>query len=257
VGTVECSDPRARNGRCRRLGADDLAELHRHFADHRCARAADSLIDRYGCHARALARRFYRGRESLEDLEQVAFEALLRALERFDVERGIPFVAFAEPSISGTLKRFYRDRGWGMLVPRWVHELTPQLKRASEELRHELGREPTIDEIADRVDVPRQRVEHAMGTATARETDSLDVEIVARRSPVGSDDRVMEAAENRIAVHQVIDLLDTEDRQLVSMYFDDELTQSEIGARIGVSQVQVSRQLRRVVDHLRTQLVPA
>jgi RNA polymerase sigma-B factor len=127
VGNVECSDPRTRD-RGGRLPAHDLAELHRHFADHRCPRAADALIERYGCHARALARRFYRGRESLEDLEQVAFEALLRALERFDVDRGIPFVAFAEPSISGTLKRFYRDRGWGILVPRWVHELTPRAR---------------------------------------------------------------------------------------------------------------------------------
>jgi RNA polymerase sigma-B factor len=107
------------------------------------------------------------------------------------------------------------------------------------------------------VGVDRDRVERAMETALARETDSLDVEIISRRSPVGRDDRVMEAAENRIAVHQVIDLLDAPDRELVSMYFDDELTQSEIGARIGVSQVQVSRQLRRVVDRLRTQLVPA
>lgn len=250
--------------RCRRCAdtgparpsADQFEELHRRFADHRCTDASPLLIDRYGHHAVAMARRFYRGRESLEDLEQVAFEGLLRALERFDVDRGVPFVAFAKPSIAGTLKRFYRDRGWGMPVPRWMHELTPSLQQARHELGQEAGREPTVDELADRLGLPVSRIERALCGARARETDSLDGRPERPRDPTATNDQALESAENRVAVHQVIDLLGSEERQLLDMYFTLDLTQSEIGARIGVSQVQVSRQLRRLVDQLRAQLVP-
>lgn len=252
--------PRVRCARCRSEGRPDsteLTELHRRFSDHRCPDAAPALVDRYAHHAEAVARRFYRGREPLEDLEQVALEGLLRALERFDPDRGVPFAAFAKPSMAGTVKRFYRDRGWSVSLPRWMHEITPSLRQAHHDLRQEEGREPTVHELAERLGIPVRRIERAMRGAATRETDSLDLATEHRRDPTGTTDRQLESAENRVAVTQVIDLLGTGERELLDMYFGRELTQSEIGARTGVSQVQVSRQLRRVLDRLRAELVSA
>lgn len=230
----------------------DHVLLHRH--DDRDAR--DRLVGHYQGHARSLAKRFYRQREPLEDLQQVALEALLLALQRFDPEHRKPFFGFANPTIVGSLRRHYRDIGWSVRVPRRVHDLASTMRDATELLTQDLGRPPTTTELADLMGIAEEEVDQAQAAMGARSPDSLDAPL-GERDPAdvfGAEDRNLGLAENWVAVQQVLTLLPDSDRELLHLYFAEELTQTEIAERTGVSQMHVSRSLSRILRQIRSHL---
>ena len=219
------------------------------------------LIAHYLPHARRLARRLHRSGEPLEDLEQVAAEGLLLAIERFDPSRGLPFLAFANPTIVGSLKRHYRDMGWSVRVARRVHDMAGPLRDATEMLGQDLGRSPTDHEIADLLGCDPTEIDAIRAVEQLRTPASLD------RAHVGSDgsqrsmadelglaDGALEVAERRLAAEQVIAMLEPENRELIGLYYQDGLTQAQIAQRLGVSQMQVSRLLERILSQLRSHL---
>jgi RNA polymerase sigma-B factor len=221
--------------------------------------ARAELVARYETHARALARRFYRHREPLEDLVQVALEALLLALDRFDPGRRMPFLGFANPTIVGSLKRYYRDAGWSVRVPRRVHELTRPVREAADMLHQDLGRPARPAEIAELLGVPEERVIEALDATSARSLASLDAPVTAEASSavqrgLATNDPMLRSVENRTALLQVVALLEDEDRVLLDRYFGQSLSQQQIAELMGVSQMQVSRSLARVLRRLRSHL---
>ena len=221
--------------------------------------ARDELVGRYENHARALARRFYRHREPLEDLVQVALEALLLALDRFEPERRMPFLGFANPTIVGSLKRYYRDAGWAMRVPRRVHELTRPVREAADLLHQDLGRAPTPLEIADLVGVSEERVIEALDATSVRALASLDAPASAEASSsvqrgLASSDPMLRSVENRATLQQLAEMLDEDDRLLLDRYFGQSMSQQQIAELTGVSQMQVSRSLAKVLRRLRSHL---
>lgn len=223
--------------------------------------ARDELVARYQAHARALARRFYRHREPLDDLVQVAMEALLLALDRFDPDRRMPFLGFANPTIVGSLKRYYRDAGWSMRVPRRVHELTRPVREAADLLHQDLGRGPTPGEIADLLGVDEERVIEALDASSVRSVASLDAPVTTEASSavqrgLAATDPMLRSVENRTALEQVVELLDDDDRVLLDRYFGQNLSQQQVADLMGVSQMQVSRSLARVLRRLRSHLPP-
>jgi RNA polymerase sigma-B factor len=247
-------------GQARRPAVDlDLWATHVRYARRQDAEALTVLVDRYRAHAEAQARRHYRRGEPIDDLTQVALEALLLALQRFDPERRKPFLAFAKPTIVGSLRRHFRDAGWAIRVPRRVHELATPVRDAQELLTHDLGRQPSPGEVADFIGVDEQEVLDALTAEDARMTSSLDatdpVTGMQAEQLIGRPDRGFTGIENRTALQQSIALLSSDDRELLELYFVEERTQSEIAEVLGCSQMQVSRLLRKAVRRLRRHMV--
>lgn len=239
----------------------DLWDLHVRYARTRDEATLAALVERYRPHAEAQARRLYRRGESIEDLNQVAYEALVLALQRFDPDRRKPFLAFAKPTIVGSLRRHFRDAGWAIRVPRRVHELATPVRNATELLTHDLGRAPTPGEVADFIGVDEREVLEAMTAEDARATTSLDAPDATTglhtEQVVGYPDRGFVGIENRTALFQSLERLSDDDRALLQMYFIDERTQTQIADVLGCSQMQVSRLLRKAVRQLRRHMVGA
>lgn len=217
------------------------------------------LVREYEPYALALAHRMHRNREPIEDLEQIAREGLIASLDRFDPEFGIPFPAFATPTVLGALRRHFRDHGWAIRVPRRVHEITIARHRSADRLTGQLGRTPTSEEIAQDLGIPVEVLVQAEGAAVARTPVSFD-------APVGSDgitigDLVAEpdagllSSDNHLALRDALATLGRRDREILDLYFVKELTQSEIATRFGVSQMQISRWLTNTIGRLRGQMV--
>jgi RNA polymerase sigma-B factor len=248
-------------GNAVRPGVDPEAwDLHVRYArDPDDDRVLAALVERYRAYAESQARRLYRGAESLDDLTQVAYEALVLALQRFEPERQRPFLAFAKPTIVGSLRRHVRDAGWAIRVPRRVHELAGPVRDATELLTHDLGRAPSPGEVADVIGLDESEVLEAMAAEEARATQSLDAPDRATGLPteqvVGRPDRGFAGIENRTALFQSLELLSDDDRVLLQRYFVEELSQAEIAESLDCSQMQVSRLLRKAVRKLRRQIV--
>jgi RNA polymerase sigma-B factor len=204
--------------------------------------------------ARHLARR-YRGRAELDDLEQVASLALLKAIDRFDPTRGLEFSTFAYPTILGELKRYFRDLGWTVRVPRELQELTLRLDALRETLTGELGRSPTVAELAERAGTTVEHVVEAISAGSAHHPDSLDrplsedgdlaIDVVAAH-----DDPGFARAENAVVVDGLLATLSEREREVLRLRFEQDLTQAEIGRRLGVSQMHVSRLIRQSIASL-------
>jgi len=208
--------------------------------------------------AKTLARRYNGGGEPLDDLVQVASLGLLKAIDRFDPERGLAFSSFAVPTILGELKRHFRDKGWSLRVPRDLQELTMRVERASDLLVHELRRAPTPSEIADRLGVSIEQVVEAHQAAGAYRADSLDRVISdddqdGRRAgdSLGGEDPGYRQAEHSATLGSLMSVLSERERELLRLRFAEDLTQAEIGDRLGISQMHVSRLLRHAVAQLR------
>ncbi|MDP9385766.1 MAG: SigB/SigF/SigG family RNA polymerase sigma factor [Actinomycetota bacterium] len=222
------------------------------------ARAA--AVDAFMPLVRSLARRYQRGEEPLEDLEQVASLGLLKAIDGFDLERGTAFASFAVPTIVGELRRHFRDKGWTIRVPRELQELSLRVNKEQEQASSELGRPPTPAELAARLDVPVERVLEAREASHAMRPVSLDRPAL----PDGEDDGdtlidrfgSLELgygrAEDAATVDDLLKRLPDRERMVVELRFNEDLTQSEIGERIGISQMHVSRLLRRALAELNT-----
>jgi RNA polymerase sigma-B factor len=214
----------------------------------------DELIERYLPLARHLARRYKRGAE-LEDLYQVAAFALVKAVDRFDPDRGIAFSSFAVPTIAGELKRYFRDLGWVVRVPRDVQELKLRLDRMVEALSAELGRAPTAGELADRTGASLEDVIEALGAASAHYPDSLDRPAGEEGEDavgvlLGGEDPGYAHVENAALVEDLLGTLPEREREILRLRFEEELTQAEIGRRLGVSQMHVSRLIRQSIAKL-------
>ena len=236
-----------------------LWEQHVRYARRRDPDVLAALVERYRPNARAHARRHYRHGEPVDDLTQVAYEALVQALQRFDPTRGIPFLAFANPTIVGSLRRHVRDTGWTIRVPRRVHELATPVRDAIELLSHDLGRRPTIGEIADVLGIDEREIRDAMAAEEARSPSSLDAPDAASGllsdQVIGRADRGFTVIDNRTSLLQSLERVSDEDRALLQMYFGDERSQSEIAEVLGCSQMQVSRLLRKAIHRLRRLMV--
>ncbi len=204
--------------------------------------------------ARALARRYANRGEPLDDLEQVASVGLLKAIDRFDCSRDVKFTTFAVPTIAGELKRHFRDRGWMLRVPRDVQELNVRLGRARDHVTRELGRTPTLSELAAAAGADEDQTVEALGAGNAYRTLSLDVPAEDGAEPadvLGSADEGFERAEERAVLHHGLAALAPREREIVRLRFYEGLSQREIAARIGISQMHVSRLIRRSIETVR------
>jgi RNA polymerase sigma-B factor len=222
--------------------------------------AREELVHRFMPLAAQLARRYAGSREPLDDLMQVASLGLLKAIDRFDVERGNAFSSFAVPTILGELKRHFRDVGWAVHVPRALQELTLRARTAIDELSSELGRSPSAIEVAASLHEPVETVIEAIESATAHHAVSLDApprpssgddRDAAWHERLGVEDDGYDRAEWRGTLARGVRALPERDRQILALRFEQELTQAEIAELIGVSQMHVSRLLRRALDRLR------
>ena len=235
-----------------RRGADDAALFARYQRD-RDAAGREAIVARYlplACH---LARG-YRGRGDIDDLNQVASIGLLKAIERYDPDRGLAFSSFAVPTILGELRRYFRDYGWAVRVPRDLQERKQRLDSVTEELTAQLGRSPTIAELAADVGATAEQVLEALGTVTAHFPDSLDRPGQDAEDPLdripGYVDPGFKHAEDRVIVDDLLHQLPDRERVILQLRFENELTQAEIGGLLGVSQMQISRLIRRSIATL-------
>jgi RNA polymerase sigma-B factor len=222
------------------------------------AAARDELVERFLPLARQLARRYQRGGEQLDDLIQVASLGLLKAIDRFDPARETAFSSFAVPTILGELKRHFRDKGWSVRVPRDLQELAVKVDRVSGEMTRELGRTPTPDEIGERVGASTEQVLEAREAAGAYRAVSLDRprgddadEGEQFADVFGIEDPGFTQAEHAATVQRLMASLTDREREVLRLRFGEDLTQSEIGARVGVSQMHVSRLIRQSIARLR------
>jgi RNA polymerase sigma-B factor len=223
--------------------------------------AREVLVARYLPLARSLARRHARRPEAIEDLEQVASLALVKALERFDGERGVQFSTFAVPTIVGELRHHLRDHDRPLRVPRGLHERIAAVSRGAARLSTELGRSPTTRELAAEAGLSAEEVLEALVADVASEPVSLDAPAGQRRpgplveTIAGAEDD-LGAAERRASIAPALRALPPAERVAVHLRFELDLTQSEIAARMRLSQVHVSRLLRRALERLRVAAAP-
>ena len=216
----------------------------------------DRIVEIHLGLAEYLARRFDRRGEPLDDLVQVASLALIHAVDRFDPTRGLEFTTFAVPTIVGELKRYFRDKGWALRVPRRLQELHLRLATTVAELTHELGRSPSIPEIADRAQASTDEVIEAMEAGRAYRSSSLDAPIsgddpTAQSWKLGQPDDNFTGIDERSELASLLRDLPERERTILLLRFYEGMTQSEIAERIGISQMHVSRLLSRTLEQLR------
>ena len=220
--------------------------------------AREQLVTRFLPLARQLARRYQRGGEQLDDLIQVASLGLLKAIDRFDPARETAFSSFAVPTILGELKRHFRDKGWSVRVPRDLQELAVKVDRVGDEMSRELGRAPTPAELAERTGTTLEQVLEAREASAAYRAVSLDrprsedeEEGDSYADAFGAVDPGFGLAEDAATVERLMRVLNEREREVLRLRFAEDLTQSEIGQRVGVSQMHVSRLIRQSIARLR------
>jgi RNA polymerase sigma-B factor len=234
-------------------GRDDVRALLRRWHDHGDREARERVIACTLPLARSLARRYTNKGEPLDDLEQVACVGLIKAVDRFDCDRDVRFSSYAVPTIAGELKRHFRDRGWMMRVPREVQELTGRIAGVRERLLSDLSRSPTAAELARVLGCDEEQVREALAAAAAYRTLSLDQPFSDGSGPldsIGGDDDGFERAEARAMLAGGLHDLPAREREIVRLRFYEGLTQREIAERVGISQMHVSRLIRRSVQRL-------
>jgi RNA polymerase sigma-B factor len=256
---TRASDPTPSPGAREQLAGE--RELWTRFARGRDPAIREELVRRNLPFAKRLALRYRGASESFDDLLQVANLGLVNAVDRFDPERGIPFTAFASPTILGELKRHFRDRVWTVRVPRGLHDRMAEVEKAITELTKELQRSPSIGEIAARLDLEQTDVLEVLEASHNRRPLSLDRPAGAEDADetpaaerIGSEDTGFELVEGRIALDAALPYLDERERLVLRLRFADDMTQSQIAARIGHSQMHVSRILRRALSRIRERI---
>jgi RNA polymerase sigma-B factor len=235
-----------------RAGVESDLGLLRRYAADRSPALREEVVERFMPLARSLAMRYRRQTESLDDLIQVAGLGLVKAVDGFDPERGKPFAAYAVPTILGELRRHFRDHVWTVRLPRGLQELSMRIDSATTDLTEELGRMPTAAELSERLEVSVEDVLEAIEASHARRTLSLDA---PRRNDVEDAGPAIETLPSTEPGYDRIEAdlaastadLDTREWEILRMRFNEELTQSEIAERLGVSQMQISRVSRRAL----------
>jgi RNA polymerase sigma-B factor len=240
-------------------GKADRALLRRYHEEGDVS-AREQLIEQYMSLVRSLARRYsYRG-EQLDDLVQIGAIGLIKAIDRFDLSRGVELTTYATPNIIGEIKRHFRDRGWSVRVPRGLQELNVQLSRLVEQLTVQLGRSPTISELAEAASVQEEEVLEALESGRAYSSLSLsggggddDGELDPLES-LGTEEHEYEISEDRAVLAPGFRALDNRERKILHLRFFKGLTQSQIAQEVGISQMHVSRLIRRSLEKIREEI---
>ena len=221
----------------------------------------EKLVDQYIGLVEFLARRFRNRGEPLEDLIQVGTIGLLKAIDRFDLDREVEFSTYATPTVVGELKRHFRDKGWAVRVPRRLQELHLELTKTVNRLGQELGRSPTVEEIAEAAGTSEEAVLEGLEIAQAYNFTSLDAPIDAEdggsttfADQLGTEDEQLENLEYRASLAPEMEKLPERERRILYLRFFKGMTQSEIAGRLGISQMHVSRLLNRTLVRLRDAL---
>jgi RNA polymerase sigma-B factor len=237
---------------------DDLPALFERWQQERDDAAREALVERFLPLARSLARRYARSSEPFEDLLQVASLGLLKALDRFDAARGYQFESFAVPTILGEMRRYFRDSGWAVHIPRGTQECALKVRDAQESFANEHGHAPTVNQLAQYLELDTEQVIDALQAIQAYETLSLDAppphaedDAGSYADATGEDDERYELVELDATVTSVLANVPARERLILHMRFVEDLTQTEIASRVGISQMQVSRLLRRTLEQLR------
>ncbi|HET7045080.1 MAG TPA: SigB/SigF/SigG family RNA polymerase sigma factor [Gaiellaceae bacterium] len=235
--------------------------LLRRYHEHGDLAAREQLIEQYMSLVRSLARRYsYRG-EQLEDLVQIGAIGLIKAIDRFDLDRGVELTTYATPNIIGEIKRHFRDRGWSVRVPRGLQELNVQLSRLIEQLTVQLARSPTIPELAKAAGVEEEEVLEAIESGRAYSSLSLssgggsdeDGDLDPLES-LGKIEHQYEVSEDRAVLAPGFRVLDDRERTILHLRFFEGLTQSQIAQQVGISQMHVSRLIRRSLEKIRAEI---
>ena len=230
--------------------------------DPRKQRARDSLVEQHLPLVEHLARRFRNRGEPYDDLVQVATIGLIKSVDRFDLERGVEFSTYATPTIVGEIKRHFRDKGWAVRVPRRLQELRLSLASATSELSQKQGRAPTVAELAAHMKISDEEVLEGLESANAYSTLSLDAgdsgsgdEPMPVSETLGVEDEGLEGVEYRESLKPMLEQLPPREKKILMLRFFKNMTQSEIAAEVGISQMHVSRLLARTLAQLREGLL--
>jgi len=235
---------------------EQLAALEAGTSEHEQIRAV--LIERHLPLVAFMARKFADRGEPLDDLIQVGTIGLIKAIDRFEISKGFEFSTFATPTIVGEIKRHFRDKTWAVRVPRRLQELGASVTKATNELTHKLDRSPTPKEIAKHLGITVDEVAEALESNAAYSTVSLDVTSDTSTSigdSFGALDEALEGVEYRESLKPLLAELDDREKRILQMRFFENLSQSQIAAELGISQMHVSRILNKVLSHLREGLI--
>ncbi len=220
-------------------------------------RAREALVERYLPLARSLALRYRRSTEPLDDLMQVASLGLVKAIDGFDANREIAFSSYAVPTILGEIKRYFRDRTWAVRVPRGLQEMSARVDRAVSDLSEDLHRQPSVAEIAGRLGAEEEEILEALQAGSAYRTISFetprsdaDDDGGTLGDALGVDEHDFERAEQRAMLDTLMTTITEREREVLRLRFEEDMTQAEIGGIIGVSQMQVSRIIRRAIGRM-------
>jgi RNA polymerase sigma-B factor len=244
----------------------DPEEVERLFATYRAEgsrTARNQLVEMHAEVAEFWVRRFSHRGVPVDDLRQTALLSILRAVERFDPERGVSFATFAGRNVEGELKRYFRDRTWSVRPPRHTQELHLEIRRVQDDLVQELGRQPRVRELSERVGAAEDAVIEALAAGAAYQAASFDRPETDERAgsrgaaAVAGDDHGFRQVDRELVLRQVMGRLPPRDQVIIQMRFFEGLSQPEIAERIGVSQSYLSRVLRRILADLRARLGPA
>ncbi|MEY9892863.1 RNA polymerase sigma-B factor [Catenulispora sp. MAP5-51] len=219
------------------------------------------VIGEYMSYARYVARRFRQRGEPPQDLEQVAYLGLVKAVDNFDPDYGTTFLTYATPIIAGEIKRHFRDTTWDLHVPRRMQELSAAVRRAQQELTHQLGTVPRAEDVARFLDLPLEEIVEAYEAVAAYNTTSLDMPVLHPEGDsatlgelMGHEDPGIDRVVDREALKPLLERLTAREKRILLMRFFRNMSQSEIGAELGVSQMQVSRLLAQILGRLRQRL---
>jgi RNA polymerase sigma-B factor len=238
---------------------DEDRALLRRYHEGGDTTAREELIERHLPLVRSLARRYAGRGESLEDIEQVGAIGLIKAIDRFELERDVSLATYATPNVVGEIKRHFRDKGWAVRVPRALQELNASMSGAIERLTVKLSRSPSIAEIAAELETTPEQVLEALEVGSAYSTISLSSgpsgeEELDPLETIGSEDEEFERSEQRAALAPALERLPAREREILRMRFEEGLPQTQIAQRVGLSQMHVSRLIRKSLAVMREEL---
>lgn len=252
---------RSKNGRLA-WDKEYTRELFRQYKEEDSEEAREKLIENHMNLVRFLANKFKSKGESLEDLTQVGYIGLIKAVERFDPDRGLEFTTYATPTILGEIKRYFRDKGWSVRVPRRLQELSSKVNKATELLTKEYHRKPTVEELADYLDTTPEEVLEAIESSSAYNSVPLetspdeDGETPSVLDWYAEQDKDLIGADDRIILENALRDFSPREQEIIRLRFQSGLTQVQIAEQLGISQVQVSRILRKTLQKMRQKIDP-
>jgi RNA polymerase sigma-B factor len=237
----------------------DDRELLRRYHEDGDPTAREELVNRHLPLVRSLARRYAGRGESLEDIEQVGAIGLIKAIDRYELSREVALTTYATPNVVGEIKRHFRDKGWAIRVPRALQELNGKMGPTIERLTSRFGRSPSIAEIAAEFEVSTEQVLEALEAGSAYAPLSLSAgpsgdEELDPMETIGTLDEEFDRTDDRTSLEPALAALPEREREILRMRFEDGLTQTQIAERIGISQMHVSRLIRRSLERMRNQL---